>query len=142
MSTDLSDAAAELIAQLPEDANQMSVSDAQAFYALGVKTAQAGIAADDELATLLELAGSRGAGDQSPLVEFLTGEERTALDRLMRRSLDAERASVALNAWEAHSGLDELTLRLTGIPALKLVEPTMTLTEDPDGGLVFVRPKR
>jgi hypothetical protein len=137
MSTDLSDAVAELIAQLPGDVNEMTVADGEAFYALRMNIAEAGMAAAEAIKAVIEPAGSRGCHEQSPVVEFLTGEERAALDRLMRRALDAERAQAALDAWEDRSGLAEFTLRMSGIPR---IEAAVTLAEDPDGDLAFVRP--
>jgi len=106
----LANAAAKLIAELPDDAGDLTVENMQALIDLREKIAAVNAKQIDKMREMRDLAKSRGWGSNEPIGRYITKSEADSYEHLEYRALDADSAYDALRDWEERAGYD-LTLR-------------------------------
>jgi hypothetical protein len=94
--TELSDLTARLVAELPEDAIDLSIRQLDAVAELFDRIADRLSLSEKRLDAMLELATERGFRPGGQPVDYLTGTERAAFEAGELRALDARRAYAAL----------------------------------------------
>ncbi len=132
--TELQDAAARLIAELPEWAGELRLPHFEAlleFEKRMLRATERCAAEEEEMDALLT---ERGIGDRDPIIDHLSDSERAAWEASLRRELDLERATAAFRDWQRRADMS----RLTGVEPPPRSE--MTITEDPDGSTVLIVP--
>lgn len=117
------------IADLPTRFGDFTAADLAAMHRLGgTLLFQARRAIGDER-ELIDRLDARFTYEGQPLRELASEAELDELEAAMRRSLAVERAQAALNEFQ----------RRIGVP-WPVPEPKISVTEDPDGSLVYVHP--
>ena len=142
MSTELQDAAAGLIADLPEEAGDLRLPQLRRLVELRESIAAAMEEAAHLSGAMVDRAEERqheaGAPPDARIGDYLTAVEAAEWERSERRYLDAERAAAALDGWADRSGYNAMGEELTG---RKPPEPlAMSVIEDPDGSLLLYAP--
>lgn len=120
---------AAVIAGLPAEFGNFTRRDIEALRQVGailLVTAEQALAIERELLDRLDARFTRKG---QPLREVATEAELDQLEAAMRRSLAVERAQAALGEYK----------RRIGVP-WDVPEPTVSITEDPDGELVWMLP--
>jgi predicted signal transduction protein with EAL and GGDEF domain len=109
MVNELTNAAATLIAGLPENFGDLTADDLEAMSGLEQQIVKVLTEHGERTRAMLALAEERGAqgGEAKPL-EYLTVAERAQFMMAIGEANDAERAAAALDEWRA--------VRLAGIP--------------------------
>lgn len=121
-------AVAELIASLPDDFGSLTFPQLRAVGEAHGHIAEAYVAAAHAQRSVLDRVVARGCPPDAPFGEHATEAEAAEMHAALRRSMSAERADAALNAWERRAGAPRYGLG-GGLP----VEPGFI--EMPDGTL-------
>lgn len=128
--TDAEAAVAELIATLPDDFGKLTLPQVEAIHAAHTAIMEIKTASNDAQQAILDRIVPRLTSPTQTIGEVATAAEIAEVDGLNRRYLMAERAGVALDAWEDRAGAARY-----GIPPREDHEPVMM--EDPDGTLTI-----
>jgi hypothetical protein len=85
MAPQLSDAAANLIAALPDNAQNLTVDQVQQLADLHGKIAEQSAASLEAMQMVIKLVEERGGGEDTPVGELVTDDERAYVDEVEPR---------------------------------------------------------